>query len=487
MKHKVLIISLIAILSMILISNGVEMREHIKTEGQGSLIAETNLESANDNVNSNGDYQEYTRVFSTENIATSFNTNYIYKNEKNAPNNNSTRQHTPIASGRYSASMTMWQGIKHSLSISSDTYLDGMADIDVDEEMSTGQTYYEFDATNGNLSEKVTDYKSGSPRQLASANVRGDLSIVSELSDASEIKCTPQFMMTEMDSIVMGGESPRTDFSGIGVTIYSIAGKLMPDDAQASYLQYDAVNMIERALVEADATKARRLYEQALQTIERALELNPGDARGWSNKGVVLFKMNRTREANEAYDRAITQDPQNSIALFGKAETLYAMKEYKDSIKTYNTALALDPSNAAGWYKKSYAHYRLKKFDEALLAINEYLNLTETADGYFHKAWILFSMKNYTDSIVAWDDGLSMCETKPPYEILNQGIAYYHLGMKKEAIQHFNDAKKYDKTTKIYEEANIWINRTNQLQDIREDQKTTPLVTSLDQSNLTGG
>ncbi len=45
-------------------------------------------------------------------------------------------------------------------------------------------------------------------------------------------------------------------------------------------------------------------YEEALESLEEALTLNPDLGEAWQNKGLVLEKLERRKEAEEAFQRA---------------------------------------------------------------------------------------------------------------------------------------------------------------------------------------
>ena len=54
------------------------------------------------------------------------------------------------------------------------------------------------------------------------------------------------------------------------------------------------------------------MYEEAIVSFERAIELEPSNAAAWYNKGVSLFKVGQVDEAIASYEVAIGLDPRNS-------------------------------------------------------------------------------------------------------------------------------------------------------------------------------
>lgn len=59
----------------------------------------------------------------------------------------------------------------------------------------------------------------------------------------------------------------------------------------------------------AGALTDQRIYDEALDTIELAISINPNIAKCWGMKGDVLGALGRTYEALISYERAIQLDP----------------------------------------------------------------------------------------------------------------------------------------------------------------------------------
>ena len=62
--------------------------------------------------------------------------------------------------------------------------------------------------------------------------------------------------------------------------------------------------------------------EQALDSFDQALQINPLDPIGWNNKGVVLRELGRFQEALASFDKALQIDPTNKVAQGNREATL---------------------------------------------------------------------------------------------------------------------------------------------------------------------
>jgi tetratricopeptide (TPR) repeat protein len=56
-------------------------------------------------------------------------------------------------------------------------------------------------------------------------------------------------------------------------------------------------------------------YEEALQALEKSIDINPGNTEVWRNKGVALYFLGRYEEAISATEKAIEVDPSNTNAV----------------------------------------------------------------------------------------------------------------------------------------------------------------------------
>src|SRR5271157_2628413 len=83
-------------------------------------------------------------------------------------------------------------------------------------------------------------------------------------------------------------------------------------------------------------------YDEAIKTLDKALEINPQDSNAWLYKGNVLSDLNKSDEAIKAYDKAIGINPQNSIAWNNKGNALNKLNATDEAIKAYDKAIEIN-------------------------------------------------------------------------------------------------------------------------------------------------
>lgn len=86
--------------------------------------------------------------------------------------------------------------------------------------------------------------------------------------------------------------------------------------------------------------------DEALASLEAALQIEPFNANTWYNKGMVLEKMERNNESLEAYRRAIDLDEDLDRAWFRLGHVLMRLGRNSDALKCFQKAAQLDPANS---------------------------------------------------------------------------------------------------------------------------------------------
>jgi len=109
----------------------------------------------------------------------------------------------------------------------------------------------------------------------------------------------------------------------------------------------------------ADALNRDGQFSAALADSDRALQINSSYVQGWINRGQILYNIGMVYEdqkndlttANEyyaeqllAFEKAIELDPGNADAWFNKGYALAGMKKYDEAIAAFDKVQALDPA-----------------------------------------------------------------------------------------------------------------------------------------------
>jgi len=68
--------------------------------------------------------------------------------------------------------------------------------------------------------------------------------------------------------------------------------------------------------------------DDARTALDRSIQIDPGSAQAWLDRGILMLEMGRAEEAINALDRALAIQPDNLDALTTKAEALTILGRY---------------------------------------------------------------------------------------------------------------------------------------------------------------
>ncbi|MBM4137528.1 MAG: tetratricopeptide repeat protein, partial [Nitrospira sp.] len=105
-------------------------------------------------------------------------------------------------------------------------------------------------------------------------------------------------------------------------------------------------------------------YKEAIDVFNRAIELNPKDARAYNNRGSAYQDSGNYWQAINDYNRAIELDP-NARAYNNRGSAYQDSGNYWQAINDYNRAIELDP-NARAYNNRGAAYYSLGNYKQAI-------------------------------------------------------------------------------------------------------------------------
>ena len=123
---------------------------------------------------------------------------------------------------------------------------------------------------------------------------------------------------------------------------------------------------IEALFRQARTAEQRRDFPAALAQYDKVLSLNPEIAEVWANKGLVLYELNRHREALQAFAKATELKPQlGNAQLFLGLERL-RFDAAEKAIAPLTAALRLDSSSVRARYALAEAYDKMGQYDRAI-------------------------------------------------------------------------------------------------------------------------
>jgi len=98
-------------------------------------------------------------------------------------------------------------------------------------------------------------------------------------------------------------------------------------------------------------------------------------SNAWNDMGFSYEQANRYDEAARCYDKAIKLNKKNAQAYSNLGGILGRRGEYEDAMKYFDKAIEIDPSNIDSWYNKGLALSRLNRYKESLEFLDKAIEL----------------------------------------------------------------------------------------------------------------
>ncbi|PSR08595.1 MAG: hypothetical protein C7N36_21725 [Bacteroidetes bacterium] len=150
-----------------------------------------------------------------------------------------------------------------------------------------------------------------------------------------------------------------------------------------------------------------RLYDQAIQALTKAIELQPDYADAYFNMGITYHEQENYEQAIQAYTKAIELQPDDPAAYNNLGLTFRKQENYEQAIQALTKVIELQPNYADAYYYLGKANDELENYEQAIQAYTKaielqpndayalhalgwtyiLLNQIAAAEPYFQKAW----------------------------------------------------------------------------------------------------
>lgn len=109
-------------------------------------------------------------------------------------------------------------------------------------------------------------------------------------------------------------------------------------------------------------------YEEALTAFDKVIELTPGDADMWRQRGDILVQLHRHDQALLSYRQTLKLEPDDADALYKSGALLSQFGHYGEAIVHLDRSDELLPNQIRTLQFRARALFGLKRFEESLTA-----------------------------------------------------------------------------------------------------------------------
>ncbi len=153
------------------------------------------------------------------------------------------------------------------------------------------------------------------------------------------------------------------------------------------------------------------LYKEAIEELEKALQLNPNFVLARNNLEIILRKTGKLEEKVEQLSRSIEQDPHDEKQILELANTYVKLNRHSHAIVYYKKVLDANPDSFDAHFGLGTTLKHLGKYDDALEEMNEALAVKSNhqvyralGEIYLRKGVVDMAIRNLQEAL-EFDEG----------------------------------------------------------------------------------
>lgn len=203
--------------------------------------------------------------------------------------------------------------------------------------------------------------------------------------------------------------------------------------------------------------------EQSEIKREKDNQMTSGD---YIRSGNRYYDKKDYQNALESYNRAVELDENNAVAYYNRGCVFSRQKEYNKAIADYSKAIELDKNYVNAYYGRGIVYGEQGKYDKAIEDYSRTIELDKNyAYAYNNRGIVFYEQREYEKAIEDYSKAIELDE--------NDAVAYYNRGIV------YDEQGKYDKAIEDYSRAteldinykNAYLNRAYVYRLLGENEK----------------
>ena len=133
-------------------------------------------------------------------------------------------------------------------------------------------------------------------------------------------------------------------------------------------------------LILAEAQVANELYKKALNSLNRAKQINPNIAETYFAKSDIFFKISEIKDAKNSLKKGLEIEPNNHKAIFQLGNILLMEKNYSGAIKLYDKSVKIKPDFWQAINNKGLAYFEQNQINRSIKLFEKAISIEENAE-----------------------------------------------------------------------------------------------------------
>lgn len=145
--------------------------------------------------------------------------------------------------------------------------------------------------------------------------------------------------------------------------------KMLPTSAKTSDKNYDFY------IKEGNSFLKQGDYEQAVETLKRAIAINPNSSKAHNLLGIAYFRRKDYKLAKEQYEKSLQISPAYAQACSNLGSTHLMLRDFKEAEKMFKKALSLDPNLISPYFSLGTLYIEQGKIEEGIIYFSKGVEL----------------------------------------------------------------------------------------------------------------
>jgi serine/threonine-protein kinase len=200
----------------------------------------------------------------------------------------------------------------------------------------------------------------------------------------------------------------------------------------------------EAFLLRARARRFLRKYDEGLEDVRRALEVEPSEPTALILRALLYRDRRKVPEAEAAAREAVAAAPRDPLAAYTLGQVLLNAERLTEAEAAYTRATDLDPRFARAWCGRGWILHSLGRMGEAEALYGRAIEL-DPADGvsWNRRGHLRIQRQRPEEALADLDRGTAL-DRFDPAAALNRGAALRQLGRDAEAEAAYTEAIRRD-------------------------------------------
>tara|TARA_B100000686_G_scaffold297965_1_gene330652 strand:+ start:944 stop:2881 length:1938 start_codon:yes stop_codon:yes gene_type:complete len=194
-----------------------------------------------------------------------------------------------------------------------------------------------------------------------------------------------------------------------------------------------------------------KYYQEALENLNKAIEISPIFPKAYNHRGMVFFKLNQLNESMKDYNVSIrlylkdrtSLSRENHLSLsdtyYNRAKLFKYRKEYSRAINDYLHSIKLNPANSDSFNNLGDLYLLIKQNQKAITSFKKAVSLKPKNAIFLYNTAVAFQMNSNNRKALEYYDRALYINNKIGQIYANRAIIYFQ---QKKYKRSFFDVKK---------------------------------------------